>query len=408
MSEKLFTEPKIKIGKKSYVWFRYFDSETSKLRLVLRKPGGLKDASKQEIKTSLKALRDALSYKLNYQGWNPFTGDTTKEETELPLFIDGQINLNALLLMSFNRAIDFAYSEKLPDWSKKTSQDYASSCRYIKKAAKQTGIESVKVTELRRAHYINLLKRITDNQKLGAKGFNKYRVHLSTLLSKLEEYEVIEYNPIKKIKPKQEIKTFAHRPPTKAERALIVKEIREKIPAFYTFCSFVYACSMRPKEILQIQIKDIDFVNQMVRIEPAERALSENPDQAKAKTKLWRRVPIPNWLFQHIADIAAMDKDLFLFSKNYKPGRKPLSINRPGATWKKVIKDGLALDVDLYSLKKLGGNDMVRMQVKSGLINLLEVPKLQRGHTSSRMTEVYVTEHINIINKFIRENMPEL
>lgn len=53
---------------------------------------------------------------------------------------------------------------------------------------------------------------------LGAKGYNRYREHLSTFLSKIEEFEIIDYNPIEKIKTKEEIKTFAHRPPTEEER----------------------------------------------------------------------------------------------------------------------------------------------------------------------------------------------
>jgi hypothetical protein len=40
--------------------------------------------------------------------------------------------------------------------------------------------------------------------------------------------------------------------------------------------------------------------------------------------------------------------------------------------------------------------------------DLLKLPQSQMGHTTSTMTEVYVTRHKEILNDLLRDEMPEL
>ena len=55
--------------------------------------------------------------------------------------------------MLFCTALDYAYKKKKPDWSKKTRQDYASKIKYLKEAAIELGIATMRIFEIRRAHY---------------------------------------------------------------------------------------------------------------------------------------------------------------------------------------------------------------------------------------------------------------
>lgn len=54
----------------------------------------------------------------------------------------------------------------------------------------------------------------------------------------------------------------------------------------------------------------------------------------------------------------------------------------------------------------MAGDDMIKipMQVKG----LLELPRVTMGHSSSRMTETYVSEHREVYKDLIQTQMPEL
>lgn len=408
MSErKLWTEPKIKIGKVSYVWFRYYDDTTGKMKLIIKKGGvNAKHLQKSKIKPSLNALKQAIIYKLTKQGWNPITNEYAIDN---PLYKQ-QKELEEMQRMCFKEAIIFAYEKKLPDWSRKSRLDFAVTKKYIIRSAEKAGLIFTRIGDFRRVHCLTLLEQLTKDRKLTPKGYNKYRTHLSSLLAKLEEYEIIEYNPVNKIKPKKVIKTIAYRPPSPTERALITENIKKLNYDYYRFISMIYGCALRPAEVAALRVKSIDIENQTILIYPQEKPLTEAPQETESKTKFWRTIPIPDWLFNLLNEfnLKSLNPEWYLFSKTYKPGPARLGRNRPTTTWKEIVKDQLKLNVDLYSLKKLAGDDMVKIQIQYGLHNLLALPQYQMGHTSSKMTENYVSEHTSVINKFLKQKMPEL
>lgn len=396
-----WTEPKIKIGAKGYVWFRFLDSDGN-LKLIIKKDGNGKGVKPRERLAALKNLKDALTFQLN-KGWNPITNEI---ECEGPDIVDID-HINDLTL---REALNFAYDKKKSDWAKKTQQGYKATKKYMIKSAESLMIADRPIVELRRPHYLELLERIIKDRNLGSKGYNKYRAHLSNLLAKIEEYEIIEYNPVEKIKAKAKIKTFAHRPPTESERKTIIDHIKAKDPFYFQFINFLYATTIRPVEAQNLQIKDIDFKKQVIVLAPDEKTKGE-----KNKTNMYREMSIPNWLFEIIINDMKLDtlpKDYYVFSKNGKdrfvPGKKKLGRNASTYRWNQLVKKDLNLDVDQYSLKKMAGNDMVKLQVDHGVNELLQVAQKQMGHSSSKMTEVYVTEHKKVIDKVIRENMPRL
>jgi hypothetical protein len=53
--------------------------------------------------------------------------------------------------------------------------------------------------------------------------------------------------------------------------------------------------------------------------------------------------------------------------------------NTPTSWWRKIVKEDLKQDVNQYSLKKLSGDDMVRLQRREGVDKLLDLPKAQMG-----------------------------
>jgi integrase len=328
-----------------------------------------------------KALVDLLQERLD-RGWNPVTNTYPIKSLE-------ELEKERLQSMSFVDALDYAYGKKIKDWSHKSAQDYRSIIKGLKASA-----PDLLVTEMKRRDYKELLEAVTNSPG----SFNKYRSMLSGLISELVEWDIIEYNPIRDIKTKQEQKTFAHRPPTKDERVLIVNRLKQN-PEYFRFVALVYGCGIRPKEISRIRIKHLHKQESIFRL-----------SKEVTKTGNERDVIIPNWVMNLLAEMNLHNftGETFLFSKNFLPGTKQLPVNKSHQEWKKLVKEGLGIDVNLYSLKKLSGDDMVKLQRQEGVMNLLQLPQMQFGHENKEMTETYVREHKEVLKEVIVKHMPEL
>ena len=321
-----------------------------------------------------------------------------KEKTEL----------EKLMEMSFDEAIDFAVKKKTPDWKKNTRKAYKSSVGYLKEAAAVAGINAMRFIELKRAHFRLLLDQVKDLRKLTPKGYNKYRTHLSSLLSELEEFDLLENNPVEKIKTKDVIKTKAHRPPTAAKRKLIIDRMRICYPNYYRFLAVSYACTLRPHEICALKIKDLIREEQIFRITPIK-------EEENSKTNIERDVIIPDWLMLRLNELKLekYKSEWYIFSakdrtKSFTPGARRMSVDTSTRWWRDIVKKDLNLNVDQYSLKKMAGNDMMRLFYNERANDLIDMPRQQMGHTSSKMTEIYVDEHKEIMNEILRRKMPVL
>jgi integrase len=391
--------------KKWYVRFRFYDERDNKWKLVIRKPNvNRKDLSLAERKAQLTALKDAVEFKLKVQQWNPLTNtyiDPEKQSSK-------ETEIEVLRQMFFFDALDYAVSHKTNDWSKKTRQDYKSFVKYLKQAASSLGLLYKTISEVRRLDCRLLLQEAQDIRKLTNIGYNKYRDFLSSLLGTLEEFEILEYNPVHKIKQKATIKKISHRPPTSEQKKIIFSKIKCHNKTYYRFLAVLYGCTLRPKEITRLKIKHLIRASQIFRIIPDR--IEEN-----SKTLIEREVVIPDWVLALLDELhlERYDQNWYIFSTRNKygsfmPGPNRMHSNTPTTWWRKIVKEDLGLDVTQYSLKKLSGNHMVRLLYNERANDLIKLPQRQMGHATSEMTEVYVDEHIAIENEIVRRKMPVL
>lgn len=366
------------MSKEWRVWFKY--PHNGKVYTISRLTTLVECKTFAQRLGRAKALVELLQERLD-RGWNPVTDTYPIKSLE-------DVEKERLVNMPFPDALDFAYGKKLKDWSHKTSQDYKSIIKGLK-----AHCGTMPVSEMKRRDYKELLEKVTQD----AKAFNKYRSMLSGLISELVEWDIIEYNPIRDIKTKSVQKTFAHRPPTEDERAAIVTRL--KGTNFFRFIALVYGCGIRPKEIIRMRIRHLHKKESMFRL-----------TKEVTKSGNERDVYIPRWVMDLLSELNlhSYPMETFLFSTDFLPGPKQLPVNKSHQVWKKLIKDGLGLDCDLYSLKKLSGDDMVKLQRKEGVMNLLQLPQLQFGHSSTSQTEVYTRENENFIKEVIVNYMPEL
>ncbi|MCM5528988.1 tyrosine-type recombinase/integrase [Parasegetibacter sp. NRK P23] len=404
--KKLYSTPTICKCKNGewFVFFRFLDIETGKYKPFKFSEGLNRIKNPKEKEAEFKALRQAREILLE-SGWNPIT-------KSYPLKNAHEEELAELSKMTFSKALDFAFKKKSVDWARKTKLDFTSVIKGVKQAASACHLINEPVALLKRAHYKILLDKVIELRKFSSKGYNKYRRFLSSLLSELVEWEVLEYNPIDKIKTKDEIKTVCHRPPTQDQRLVIVNRIKTEHRPYYRFISVLYGCTIRPKEITALKVKNLHQLEQVFRLIP--------DDEGSTKTKYEREVAIPDWVLDLLMEmnLHKYDPEWYIFSTRNKygsflPGPTRMHPNTPSNYWKKIVKDpvekgGLGMDVNQYSLKKLSGDDMIRLQRREGVDKLLELPRQQMGHTDSKQTETYVTEHLEVMKELVKRKMPIL
>ncbi len=360
------------------VWFKY--PYQGKEHFISRQETLLDCKTFKDRKAQAAALVDYLQEQLD-RGWNPVTNT-------FPIKSVDDIERERLQNLPFHDALDFAYGKKLKDWKHKTSQDYRSILKNLKRVAPTTPI-----SEMKRRDYKQLLENVSNSSK----SFNKYRSMLSGLISELVEWDILEYNPIRDIKTKQEQKTFAHRPPTQDEKKAIVARLKQ-YPEYFRFVSVAYGCGIRPGEIRKIRLRHLHKQESIFRL-----------TKEVTKTGNERDVYIPKWVMGLLSEMNLHNysSETFLFGVGFLPG-KQLPVNKSHKVWKELIKDGLKIDVDLYGLKKLAGDDMVKLQMNRGVMDLLRLPQIQFGHEDKKQTETYVNAHRNILKEVIVNYMPEL
>ncbi len=98
------------------------------------------------------------------------------------------------------------------------------------------------------------------------------------------EWDIIEHNPAEKIKLLRVTETQKFIPLTPAERTTIKEYLIKNHYRFFVYIMCIFYGGIRPKEVLSLKIKDIDFKQQLIKIIPDLE--SEN---SKTKTILTRQ-----------------------------------------------------------------------------------------------------------------------
>lgn len=225
------------------------------------------------------------------------------------------------------------------------------------------------------------------------------------MLSELIDWDIIEYNPAHKIKLLPVIDSEANIPATPEQHKIIKECLETKHPHFYIYVATIYHCGIRPKEILDIRLSDIDLVSKRITLK-AEHT----------KTNKKRIVPINNHLLKLFStmDVGLYPKDFYLFGSYRTPGAgnkgkfidfipAPTHIKRDTATkrWKRIVKDGLGIDVNLYSNKHKGANDKIIAGID------LDTLRELYGHTSDLMTMRYAKQVKEVYRNEIINKSPE-
>lgn len=419
-----YTAPNIvKSGNDWYVFFRYNHGgkrHPLKYREGLNRITNLKERQRQ-FEALLEVRTEWLA-----AGWNPVIDPDFKARNVT--------NVTDAKKMSLNEALDFAYKLKAKDLSKKSRQDYNNILQIVKNHADETGHGILQIDKVNRLHIIELLEHIRDARKWSNHRYNMYLGCLSSMFTMLEKALVIEYNPASKIDKKKVAESNKFAPYTEDEKEQISEFLYTRHYRLFVFLQFEYHTGIRPKELLAMQINQIDVKRRVITLVP-------DLDEETTKTPFVRPVVIPDELMPYIKEMGLeqFDKDFYVFGSPFMPGEgnrgagsqkwgakmkrlgvassshgrtgamrldflmpSPYRADRDTVTklWKKLVIDELGVNKHLYAGKHTGTDDKILAGIP------LDALRTQYGHRNKRMTERYAHALIEVSASQIRTQAP--
>ena len=342
-------------------------------------------------------------------GWNPWS---VVEPAEAPSDIE---DLDGI---TFNKALDFSLAKYKA--APATIGAYTTCVTYIKKAATALKLGNIPASDIKRRHIMFMLEYCTGKLGWSNAAHNKNLGFLHAVLEKLIKWEIIEYNPSGKIDELTVTETQKFVPLTEDEKKSLQEHLFVNHYPFFVYLMMIYHTGMRPKEVLALQIKDIDLAAQLITILP-------DLQQENSKTKKIRKIPINKYLAPFLRELRLEDHPIshYIFGSPLGPGGNrgkgsatngakgasrqdyflpsPTRIKRDTATklWKKIVWEKLKIKKYQYAMKHTGGDD----KILAGMD--LDALKELYGHSSKFMTEKYTSKIKEVRRKHIMEHSPD-
>ena len=206
-----------------------------------------------------------------------------------------------------------------------------------------------------------------------ARTFNNYLKHYQTMFHYLIECEIIAENPFAGIKPKKQ-EAKLRKIITTEDRARILDYYKSRNMAeFVVIMNLCYKCFIRPKEIKMLKIGHIDYKNGVLDLPPE---ITKNHHE--------RFIPLTDDIMAYFLQIRDQDKNRFVFSSGFKPGKKMMATHAIDKAWAAMREElNLPAYYQFYSLKDTGITEMLEAGVPAKYVKELA------DHHSLEMTEKY-------------------
>ncbi len=235
----------------------------------------------------------------------------------------------------------------------------------------------------------NLIKR-----KYSVFTIIRYRSILNLILQKAFDNNIIEYNPLSKVKsPNALNKKFRSLFDLENDNSLpfnkseIIKMLNNTKGNLYYFIFIMISTGMRPGEIISLTWKDIDFVKKRIAVDKTIVRGKIGEVKTESSVRFVDIIPILENQLKALYDLKISDK--FLFLSNY---RKPFQSHTSIARRFKLLLNKLHINErDMYNLRHTFASNMI-----SEGQNILWVSKML-GHRDISIT-------LKTYAKFVKED----
>lgn len=258
--------------------------------------------------------------------------------------------------MFLTKSLDYAFSKLKVE--PHTQECVASSLKYIQLSIRALGYNQVEVHRITRKHIRQIMDHCEEERKLSARNWNAYRTYLAMLFEQLLEYELVENNPVKLLRKRQEDEVVRDTL-TLEQRKLLVSHLQETDPVFLRFIQIFFHSGARRTELFSLRIENIHLDKSYYQV------LVKKGRKKRWVTKVIKDIALPYWREQVGNHLSG-----YLFSVGLLPGNKPIRPEQVTRRWKRHIKNKLGITADLYSLKHLNTDEV------SAELSIAEAAKL--------------------------------
>lgn len=274
-------------------------------------------------------------------------------------------------------------------------QTYQSKLRIFNEWAEHAGIDSLHITAITREHIVEFMHYMVEHNNISRRTAKKYQQILHGFFEYMIQIHHVDMrNPVHNLPKVGYLTDEAARPIPDEIRRPLLAAIKQKDPQLWLVCLMEYYCAIRPNELRQLRIRDIDLEYGTIRV-----------PNTISKNRLSEVVNMPRQL-QNILIMLCLDryeKDCYLFGKEGKPGKEMLGKNSMRFRFDKIRNGmGISAEYKLYSFKHTGGVKLVNAG-----IDTWELMRHFR-HKSIDTTEQYIRRNFAPKSDTIKNHFPDI
>lgn len=329
-----YTLPKLHTGKNWYVDFTCYDPAEQKMkRKKYMLDGIVKVTDRRKMAADIIAT---VSQRLR-SGWNPWAELSNSRQ---------YANVNEVLNLYVKYLKKLHSSGSIKD---STLTDYTKRLNVLLDYMQNHTLPIMYIYQFNLSYISDFLDHLLLDRDASARTRNNYKIWLSSLCSWLVEKQYLEANPCERIKSlKEEEKKRSAISPEELKR--INQYLSKEDPYFLLACRMEYYTFIRPEELTNIRLRDINLKEQKIFI---SSSISKNRKNGM--------VGLNDEIIKQMLDLKTFDNDTndYLFSTKFKPGKKKLTTRVLRDRFKKVrIALKLPDTYVFYSLKDSGIRDL--------------------------------------------------
>ena len=362
-----FRPAEVKRNKELYVCYYVLDPATDKLKRMRVRCNRIKNRREQARYATL--LCTEINRKL-LSGWNPLTGDDPALRKKV----------------SVSEAASAYVSKREKELRRDTARSYRSKLSFFTGWCDRAGVSGWLCGRFTTAHASKLLEEYGTGRS--ACSYNDMLQFLKTMFKSFVTNGLTNQNPFQEFKGRKR---------ERKRRITISREDRVRILNYFHkremsgYVAMIRLCFkylIRPKEMLMLRLRDIDFDTGLLRIPPE---VSKNHTE--------RIIALGHDVLKYFRELQNHDysADSYIFSTNFKPGERLYTTKNMFSTWKRM-RERLSMPdtYHFYSLKDTGITEMLESGMPSKYVKDLA------GHHSLSMTERYL--HISDAKRILKAN----
>lgn len=363
-----FRPAQVMQNKEVYVCYYILDPTNDKLKRMRIRCNRIKKRREQLKFASL--LCAEINQKL-YSGWNPLTGENPIAQKRITIL----------------KAASNYVSRKEKELRKDSVRSYQSKLSFFTKWCERAGISDWLCKRFTVTHAKNLMDEY-GNHGRSAYSYNSMLQFLKGMFKSFVSDGIALQNPFERFKGKRKEAKRRVTIPRQERRRILNYFLKRGMKEYVAMIRLCFRYLVRPKEILQLRISDIDFNMGLLRIPPDV-----------SKNHCERIIALGYDVMRYFQELIELDcaSDFYIFSTDFKPGSRLYTTKNLFEVWKKMREDlSMPNTYHFYSLKDTGITEMLESGMPSKFVKDLA------GHHSLAMTERYL--HIADAKRILKVN----